>query len=174
MLGIIEDAIGIDLEIIENSDNYNLCFNINEGAKYLRNIIVKVKSGGLEEDVLFPLGNCNIDLDNINSTYTYEVYLGLYNGSESLDLIKLFSGSNIDNFLGEVIINSKQEYVDSFSIIINKGKSDSYLEIGNYYIDLDNKNNNYGLIIWSIVGIITSAFIVFIRFKKKMKNSLNI
>ena len=93
---------------------------------------------------------------------------------ESLDLIKLFSGSSIDGFLGEVIINSRQEYVDSFSIIINKGKSDSYLEIGNYYIDLDNKNDNYGLIIWSIVGIITSTFIVFIRFKKKMKNSLNI
>ena len=174
VLGIIEDAIGLDLEIIENKDNYNLCFNINEGAKYLRNIIVKVKKQGSEVELLFPLGDGIINLGSIDGPISYEVYLGLYNGSNSFDLIKLFNGNSIDSYICEVNINSKSEYIDSFSIMINKGKDDSWLEIGNYYIDLDNKNNNFSLIISSIVGIFASSFIVFIRFKKKMKNGLNI
>ncbi|MBP5550560.1 MAG: hypothetical protein J6X93_00730 [Bacilli bacterium] len=170
VLGIIDGIIDIDTNAYINNEDVEVDLIINSGNELIRVIVLKVLKDGIENIYYYPVGNINIDLPNLDSA-NFNLYLGLYNGSTSYDLIKVFEGMVDDSLYLEVEIKSKQEFIEELAFKINKNKGISYIEVGDNYINLAKTKNYKLIIIFSCISILISIIILTTRYKKKIKKN---
>lgn len=166
VLGIINNEVDLGISVAKKSENVRIDTFFNKGGEALRCIILKIN----EEMIYYPLESSEIRLDkNINNGDKFSLYLGLYNGSSSLDLVKLFDGNingNNDK-LFDVYITEKQEYINEISFDVSYNGIVNNIEFNDYYIDFNKDSDNSFIIICVIISIISFGLIVLIRRKKR-------
>ena len=170
VLGIIDNVVEANVNVISSSDNVKVDACINTGNEALRVIVVKMKKQGNELIYYYPIGNTSINLNNSGDA-EFSVYLGLYNGSTSFDLVKVFDGDASNNIEIEVNVLSKQEYIEELEFVINKNKGINSIQIKDNYINLSYEKNYKLIIIFSCISVILSIIIFYTRYKKKIKKN---
>ena len=170
VLGIIDAIVDIDARANINSEALEVDLLINSGNELIRVIVLKTIKDGIENIYYYPVGNINIDLLNLGGA-SFNLYLGLYNGSVSYDLIKVFDGMVEENINLEVEIKSRQEFIEEVAFKINKNSGISYIDVGDNYINLAKTKNYKLIIIFSCISILISIIILTTRYKKKIKKN---
>ena len=144
------------MDVYKDLEKVRILASFSEGAEFLRLVIIKIN-----DKYYYPVGNNSIN--DISLEGDFDLYFGIYNGSNNLDLLKVFSGSFSGGKLLDTVVVSKQENINEFAFDIYYNDGIKSVEFRDYYIELKEGKKDFSVMIYVIFSIVICLIIVFLR-----------